>query len=138
MWTFAKALTAHAGENVLPLRVGVATDLVVVLDGNHPVGPGVLKADSLSALSEENSLHVNRRFWEGLIPANKRGWREHVVPDDSDALRVWPPAALGANPVRQRGTWPRGAGEGAPKEEADEVALRLTIDRDFASFSQED
>ena len=112
-WTFAKALLAHTADRV-PVRLGIASGVVVVLDKNLPVGKGVLRADRLSGLAEVGQPCVNQRFWKSLDDHEKEDWLSDPIPEDTDALKVRKRAVTGqhlqpaeefaSGPTHQTGT----------------------------------
>jgi class 3 adenylate cyclase len=89
-WSFAQALLAHTADRA-PVRIGVAIGIVVVVEGNRPVGKGVLKADRLSGLAEVGQPYVSRGFWQSLDDHEKKDWASNPVPEETDALRLRSP-----------------------------------------------
>jgi class 3 adenylate cyclase len=86
-WSFAQALLAHTANRV-PIRLGIASDIVVVVNANHPVGKGVLRADRLSGLAEVGQPCVNQRFWRSLDDHEKEDWLPSPIAEDVEGLRL--------------------------------------------------
>jgi class 3 adenylate cyclase len=73
-WTFARLL-AEATQDVVPIRIGIATGTVAVLVGGLPVGAAVLRADALSNYAPAGGICVSKVFWDGRKSAEKKRWR---------------------------------------------------------------
>lgn len=73
-WTFARLL-AEATQDVVPIRIGIATGTVAVLRGGLPVGAAVLRADALSSYAPAGGICVSKVFWDGRKGAEKKLWR---------------------------------------------------------------
>jgi class 3 adenylate cyclase len=111
-WSFAQALLAHTADRV-PIRIGIASGIVVVVDKNLPVGKGVLQADRLSGLAEVGQPCVSKRFWKSLEDYEKRDCIVNSIPEDDEAFKVHKrgaaeqasqqPATLASEPFQQAG-----------------------------------
>jgi class 3 adenylate cyclase len=87
VWSFVQALLAHTADRV-PVRVGIASGIVVVVGENLPVGKGVLRADRLSGLAEVGQPCVSQRFWKLLDDHEKENWLSEPMSEDTEALKV--------------------------------------------------
>jgi hypothetical protein len=141
-WSFAQALLAHTADRV-PVRLGIATGIVVVVDKNLPVGKGVLRADRLSGLAEVGQPCVSQQFWRSLDEHEREDWSSAPVPGDAESLKVQKRATVARLP-QQSGENPQVSGRkhqtgavdgGAPA--LDREALVKTLEglapSDFAS-----
>ena len=100
-WSFAQALLAHTADRV-PVRVGIASGVVVVVDKNLPVGKGVLRADRLSGLAEVGQPCVSQRFWKSLDDHEKEDWLSNPVPEDAEAFKIQKRMVTGLHPQGAR------------------------------------
>ncbi|HEX8199144.1 MAG TPA: hypothetical protein VF590_01560 [Isosphaeraceae bacterium] len=98
-WSFAQALLAHTADRV-PVRLGIASGIVVVVDANRPVGKGVLRADRLSGLAEVGQPCVSQRFWRSLDDHEKEDWLSTPLPEDTEGLKVQKRAVAGRHSSR--------------------------------------
>lgn len=73
-WTFT-GLLADVTQDVVPIRIGVATGTVAVLVGGLPVGAAVLRADALSSYAPAGGICVSKVFWDGRKNAERKRWR---------------------------------------------------------------
>ena len=93
-WSFSRALLAHTADRV-PVRLGIASGIVVVVAANRPVGNGVLRADRLSGLAEVGQPCVSRRFWQTLDDHEREDWSSNPIPEDTEGLKVQKRAMAG-------------------------------------------
>ena len=118
-WMFAKALTNLCDEEKVPIRVGIATGLVVVLE-ELPVGTGIIEADGLSALPNTGSICASVRFWEkALDTTDRRGWVTEPIAANPPAVLLSPkdqPGRVGGQPAE--GTTSATQGEGGKSTRA--------------------
>ncbi len=87
-WTFARLLCSACQEHV-PIRIGIGTGSVAVLDGGLPVGTAVVRADLLSGYPPAGAMCVSRTFWNGRSASDKRPWEtvsKDVKPEHASLL----------------------------------------------------
>ena len=59
----------------MPIRIGIATGTVAVLDGGLPVGAAILRADALSSYPPAGTMCVSKTFWMGRSADDRDRWK---------------------------------------------------------------
>ena len=80
-WTFAKALIDHCAGHI-PLRVGIASGQLVVIDEELPVGHGIFEAETASGKPAAGQICSTKEFWNDALDAPDRtGWTASASSD---------------------------------------------------------
>jgi class 3 adenylate cyclase len=114
-WTFARLL-AEVTQDVVPIRIGIATGTVAVLVGSLPVGAAVLRADALSSYAPAGGICVSKVFWDGRKSAERKRWRT-VAKTLKPEHAAWLTEALVLEP-----TGPQTGPQPSPKQPAVELS----------------
>ena len=73
----------------LPIRIGLATGSVIVIEGMLPVGRGILASDAVFAIPDTGEMCAAAGFWEQLPAPAKKGWEIRNAEKDRDALLLF-------------------------------------------------
>ncbi len=87
-WTFAQALLRNAAD--IPIRIGLASGIVVAVGDHLPVGKAILHADHLSSLAEPGRPCVSPQFWNALDEREAAEFEAVPHKKDPEALVISP------------------------------------------------
>ncbi len=90
-WLFARELVRHCREQRVEIRLGLAGDPAVVIAGELPVGPSIMRADELCGHPPTWGWCVDSAFWKERRPAERKDWVATPLPADAAALLIHPP-----------------------------------------------
>ena len=94
---FAKELGRYAAFNGITVRTGINHGEVAFAK-RGPVGPGVLRADAISALAPHNGVAILSDVWRNLDKMSRGDWQPTEIAKEILALQVKPVVPLPASP----------------------------------------
>jgi hypothetical protein len=90
---FAERLGKYAKAWGITIRIGINHGMVAFAN-RGPVGPGVLRADKISAQAPDNGIAILARVWRSLDGPSQEDWRATKIADGIFALEAIPGAVV--------------------------------------------
>jgi len=86
---FAKRLGTYAASKGITIRTGINHGEVAFVK-RGPIGPGVLRADKISAKAPPNGIAILADVWDNLDRISQEDWQPTEVPPDLFTLEAKP------------------------------------------------